>query len=272
MTIYPGQYVKCIHKNNNFEFIYHNNYESRGMSVEKMIRDAANTHNIVKDFSFIVNTGDIPEGNSDQFPIYHFCNKQEYSYLFPDFMYDGWPEIKMPNYTNLINEIIKYDLPPMSNKAGWIGVINQHHTRHLLYKHSKINDNIECIPIQWAHDGNTLNAVNYMSYFDHMSKWKYMIDVEGCGWSARLKVFLTMPRITFIVDRPYKDWCFEFLEPWKHYIPVKRDLSDFQENYNKIESDYDLQRYIIEEKSKLYDQCLSYSAALNQINYLISRI
>lgn len=31
------------------------------------------------------------------------------------------------------------------------------------------------------------------------------------------------------MDRPYKEYFFEHLKEWEHYIPVKRDLSDLTE-------------------------------------------
>lgn len=266
------QYVLCKQVNRNLEIQRVNCYESRGLSVERMIRDAVRRYHITKDFEFAVNTYDIPEEVVQGIPNFHFCNTHDYEKLFPDFMYYGWTEINVPNYTKLVHQLQQYSkTDPTTNKAGWIGVLNQHPTRQLLYDRSINLEKIECIPITWERDNSgTLKACNYMSYHDHVKKWKYLIDVEGCGWSARLKVFLSSPRITFIVDRPCKDWCFNFIKPWVHYVPVNRDLSDLEENYDKIESDIELQRNILNEKTKLNDVCLSYNSALNQIHNLIT--
>jgi hypothetical protein len=237
-----------------------------------MIRDTVSKYDINKNFEFIVNLYDVPEGDVKDIPIFHFCNFHSLDKTFPDFMYDGYPEVNLASYTDLIDELSVYTKTPFTNKAGWIGVLNQHPTRDLFLNKCENNENFECIPLNWVNTESGLTANNYMSYFDQAYKWKYLVDIEGCGWSARLKVLLAMPRITFIVDRPYKDWCCNFIEPWKHYVPVKRDLSDLNENYVKLQSNIDLQEYILAEKIKLRDVCLTYDSALRQINNIISTL
>lgn len=59
--------------------------------------------------------------------------------------------------------------------------------------------------------------------------YSILIDIEGNGYSGRLKYLLWTLIPLLFVDRPYKEYFFEFLEEWKHYIPVKRDLSDLVE-------------------------------------------
>ena len=56
-----------------------------------------------------------------------------------------------------------------------------------------------------------------------------LIDIEGFGYSGRLKYLLWSHRPVLLVDRPHKEFFFEFLKEWEHYIPVKRDLSDLLE-------------------------------------------
>jgi hypothetical protein len=270
MYAYPFRHIRCTQKDNILSFEYVNPFESRGKSVEKMVRDAVAKYNIHKNFEFIVNLGDVPEGNATN--IFHFCNSHSLDKTFPDFMYDQYPEANLPSYADLINEFSTYQKRPLTNKAGWIGVLRQHATRDLFFNKCENNENFECIPISWINTENGLTANNYMSYFDQADKWKYLVDIEGCGWSARLKVLLAMPRITFLIDRPFKDWCCHFIQPWKHYVPVKRDLSDLSENYLKIESDRELQQYILREKIALRNVCLTYDSALAQINNIISKI
>ncbi len=68
------------------------------------------------------------------------------------------------------------------------------------------------------------------------TKYKYLIDVRGYSWTDRVKVLFHLSRPIFLVDRPYKEWYFDRLVPWKHYIPVKEDLSDLVEAYNYMEA------------------------------------
>jgi hypothetical protein len=96
--------------------------------------------------------------------------------------------------------------------------------------------------------------------------------MEGNGWSARLKVLLSSPRIVFIAERPYEEWFFEYLEPWKHYVPVKRDLSDLLTNYDIIEKDIRLQDYIKSNAVDFKNLYLTRTAAENRIKSIIERL
>jgi glycosyltransferase involved in cell wall biosynthesis len=62
-----------------------------------------------------------------------------------------------------------------------------------------------------------------------VKKYSFLIDVEGYGYSGRLKYLLWSQRPVLLIDRPYKEYFFQHLKEWEHYIPVKRDLSDLVE-------------------------------------------
>ena len=72
-------------------------------------------------------------------------------------------------------------------------------------------------------------------HMTEQAKYKYLIDVRGHGWSGRLQTLLQLGRPVFIAERPYREWYFDRLIPWKHYIPVKEDLSDLIEKYEYME-------------------------------------
>jgi hypothetical protein len=45
----------------------------------------------------------------------------------------------------------------------------------------------------------------------------------------------------FIQDRPYKEWYFQHLKPWVHYVPVARDMSDLRANMERVRADHALE-------------------------------
>ena len=58
-------------------------------------------------------------------------------------------------------------------------------------------------------------------------KYKYIIDIEG--WSAswaRLEKIMLSGSVPFKHESLYKQYFESGLEPYVHYIPVKRDFSD----------------------------------------------
>jgi len=51
-------------------------------------------------------------------------------------------------------------------------------------------------------------------------------------------------RPVFVIDRHSVEFWHEELVEWRHFVPVKRDLSDLLENYVKLEGDAALYAHI----------------------------
>ena len=69
---------------------------------------------------------------------------------------------------------------------------------------------------------------------DQHAHYKYQFDLGGWGgttWTGTIYK-LSMPGVLFHHETSMKDSFFDALEPWKHYIPVKEDLSDLRERYD----------------------------------------
>jgi hypothetical protein len=269
---------------------------SREPAIAEMVQSVIKKHDIREDFRLNVRVADGPwememytnyspdppaKELSNRLPetYYSFCVYNErYHKAFPDFMYVGQKETGNLNYTETVNAFI--DTPPATNKIGWIGAANNGsgkippRTKYIRDICPKYPDTVEGIDLYlplWDINGwKSCNA--RMSYQDQINRWKYLLDMEGFGWSARLKVLLSSPRIVFMVDRPYQEWFFEYLEPWKHYVPVKRDLSDIKENYDKIESDVILQEHIKKNQREFAKKYLTREAAENRIYEIIKEM
>jgi hypothetical protein len=264
-------YVIATQQDKHLHFQHYNCYESRGKSVEKMIRAAISKHNIIKNFDILINTDDEPRFFGIEKKTKHFCTTNDnFSDVFPDFYYESWPEINVDSYSDLTLGLRDFSTEPETSKVGWIGTLLCEKRRQL-FEACKVLPQYECIDINWVRQNSgRLNAAKYLDYYDQVKRWKYLLDVEGGGWSARLKVLLSTQRIVFIVDRKFKDWCFEFLEPWVHFVPIKNDLSDLVENYNRIEGDKKLQQSILTKQRELYHQCLSTESAIDKIAQIIN--
>ena len=100
-----------------------------------------------------------------------------------------------------------------------------------------------------------LDSTKYISTIDLVKKYSILIDIEGCGYSGRLKHLLWSHRPVLLVDRIHKEYFFEYLKEWEHYIPVKNDLSDLIEKTKWCMENYDKATVIAENAyqfSKLY--------------------
>ncbi|KAF9518921.1 glycosyltransferase family 90 protein [Hydnum rufescens UP504] len=56
-------------------------------------------------------------------------------------------------------------------------------------------------------------------------KYRYVLDVDGNGWSARFKRLLLSQSI-ILKATVHPDWFTDRIQPWVHYVPVKVDFSD----------------------------------------------
>ncbi|PWV95749.1 glycosyl transferase family 90 [Hoeflea marina] len=154
----------------------------------------------------------------------------------PDFSFWNWPEVGIDDYTRLIGEMaMAGDQPPADQRLFWIGNSATSPVRERLMEIALGDPRIHAIditwikqegPERWASDRRMdTQAAQYVSLPDHC-RYRYLLDIEGIGYSARLKILLFSGRPVFIQDRPWKDFFFDWMEPFQHYIPVAGDLSD----------------------------------------------
>lgn len=73
--------------------------------------------------------------------------------------------------------------------------------------------------------------VDFMSLTEQ-SKFKYMIHVDGNVAAYRLLKTMLLKSTILKVEGEYLLWVDYLLKPWKHYIPVKSDLSNLEEMVN----------------------------------------
>ena len=71
-----------------------------------------------------------------------------------------------------------------------------------------------------------------LSYREQQSKFKYILDIEGFSWSSRLKEILHLDMLIFKVENDYIDFTSQLLEEGKHFISIKRDLSNLENKLN----------------------------------------
>ncbi|ORY33787.1 glycosyl transferase family 90-domain-containing protein [Naematelia encephala] len=57
------------------------------------------------------------------------------------------------------------------------------------------------------------------------AKYKYVIDVDGNGWSSRFRRLLAGNNVV-LKSTLFPEWFQDVLIPWYHYVPIKLDYSD----------------------------------------------
>jgi hypothetical protein len=153
----------------------------------------------------------------------------------PCFSFDHWKECKINDYTETCKQITKKGLQHQKyDKLFWIGQVS-HPTRKVFiekYKHHQ-KMNIIPLPDHWGHA--QVITTPYVSLPDHC-EYKYLIDLQGHGYSARAKFLMHSRRPMFFQKRSFHEYWFWDMQPFQHYIPIKEDLSDFDQMFMWAES------------------------------------
>jgi len=156
-------------------------------------------------------------------------------YCGPDWTFVSWPSANIKSFETMIKEISKSgDKESTVNKVGWYGSttspqshVVEYKTRPLLKKIGDENpddfDIIDIRPVKYQINEKVIN--NYISLPD-LTKYKYLLDIGGNGYSGRLKYLLYSKRPILLIDRNYVEYFHDDLKPYEHYIPVEMDLSD----------------------------------------------
>ncbi len=61
------------------------------------------------------------------------------------------------------------------------------------------------------------------------TQYKYQINIDGTVAAYRLPYLLAGGSLVLKQDSPYYEHFYQQLEPWVHYIPLYRNISDMQE-------------------------------------------
>lgn len=262
----PYQKIQLELENNVFTFYDFGGYESRNESTIKLIINAIKSNQNIfnnKKLNIVINT-------SDQ--IYEGCigysHPFDNNFRIPDFTFDGWREIGIDGFESMVNNIkVEAKKEYEINKVFWSGSVGKHIPVRVIYKNIADNykDILICNEIDFIRENpNRLTAINFVSLPEHC-KYKYVLDLEGVGWSARLKFLCFTNRVLIINDRPYKEFWMEGLVDGENCIIVNRDLSNLVEKINEIEKNPDIYKKLSNNLNEFAKSTLTIENANKQI-------
>lgn len=216
-------------------------FEDRGIKTLELFMEAFENVKTQIDRSFVAYI-DVEDYPKHSFPMLSYSNDGTNGdiVLIPDFLFVNWKETGTLDYDKFCDLMVKESLKePEYKTLFWIGNAKTHITREVLCKIAQGDARIEAYAMQWIKDENAEKKPSkYVSLLDH-TKYKYLIDIQGVGWSARTKMLLFSGRPLFLVDRKWKEYWYEDIKPFVHYIPVREDLSDLCEKLDWAENNYD---------------------------------
>lgn len=109
-----------------------------------------------------------------------------------------------------------------------------------------------------------------LSIHDHM-RYKYLMDVDGNsnGWDRCFWGLLSNSAL-FKQVTDFNQWYYKALQPWKHYIPVKEDLSDLEEKIAWAKSHDDKAREIADEGREIARAVFARDAVFEYMRRLLT--
>ncbi len=95
--------------------------------------------------------------------------------------------------------------------------------------------------------------------------YKYLVDADGhcCAWKS-LFLKMAMGAVVLKIDSPYQQWYHHRLIPWKHYVPLAADLSDFESVYDWLREHAECAQEIAR-NGQQFVRGLLYEDALNEM-------
>ncbi|BAZ65638.1 hypothetical protein NIES4106_03780 [Fischerella sp. NIES-4106] len=256
-------------------------FQSRGLSTSYLLLDSMKEvkKKLKKNVEFIVHTGDYPSFSSSKIRQYAYCcdKIEDVKYVIPDFVYGGWAEAGISDYSKIVEQIeVASSNKLVDDRIFWIGNSDNSPKRKSLLeiseKHPDIVLAIDTKVDKVINHKSEFKAsqLNYYSIPDHC-KFKFLIDIEGVGYSGRLKLFLFTKRVVFIQERNWKEWFHFDLEPYKHFVPVKNDLSDLIEKYQEIKFNCELYQEITSNAYNFAQANLTYDMAIKRLTNILEK-
>ena len=104
------------------------------------------------------------------------------------------------------------------------------------------------------------------------SNYKYILNIDGYVSAFRLSSELRMKSVVLIVESNYKLWYSHLLVPYKHFVPVKKDLSDLIQIIQWcIKNDDDCFK-IAENSYKFYEKYLTKEGIFDYLQYKMNTV
>lgn len=170
--------------------------------------------------------------------VLSMCSSTRYADVaVPDWCYDAWPEagVAQGGYDAACAALAAAGAqPPADDRLCWVGTAHHHPSRMKLVKlgvaHPELLACSNVADRRVAPDGRAAGEAAtdpaFMSMREQLGAFRYALDIQGKGYSSRLKLLLHSGRPVFVARRPWVESFARALRPWVHYIPVREDLGD----------------------------------------------
>jgi hypothetical protein len=220
-------------------------YESRNAGTTHLLIEALERSKarLARSFRVFIYTDDFVS-RPPRAPHFAYCTDgaAATTVAIPDFIFWNWPQIGIDDYESTIDAIAAAgQREPDDPRLFWIGNPQTHPTRGRFLELADRDPRIHGVGIRWIakndESGGRMQTAgdNYVSLADHC-RYRYLLDLQGRGYSGRVKLLLFSGRPLFLQERRWREFFYRDLAPLVHYIPVREDLRDLGTMLDWVES------------------------------------
>jgi hypothetical protein len=112
------------------------------------------------------------------------------------------------------------------------------------------------------------DKVNFLSPVEQ-SNYKYIVNVDGHVSAFRLSLELNMGCVILMVDSEWKMWYKELLVPYKHYVPIKSDLSNIIDQIKWCRNNDEKCQEIVKNAQLFFDTYLQKDGILDYMQKIL---
>ncbi len=267
--------VYCQLSRGKLQVAYRNPWKMRDLLQANLISEAIALLGFTSLPPFYLNTGDKPgQTPARSNTVFANCSLDGYADVAaPDFVFNGWHEAQFVDYdakARLLAEASATEA--VHDRAFWTGRGDIPARAALLEISLTHAESIEAVDALPNYDpGRNIYLRNFKPLEEQLAQYRYMIDVEGFGYSGRLKLLLHARRAVLVLDRPYREFFQDGLEPFRHYVPVKRWSSDLPDRVEWLRSNPAREAEIVSEARHFASTRLTRRAAIEAWAGLLER-
>ena len=107
---------------------------------------------------------------------------------------------------------------------------------------------------------------------EEQSHYKYIVNVDGHVSAFRLSLEMSTGSVILLQDSKYRVWFRKYLQPYKHYVPIKEDLSDLIEQIQWCRDNDDKCKEIAYNAKVFYNTYLTKKGILDFVQLLFISI
>ena len=183
------------------------------------------------DVLFQFGLGDVPLVGMGSVPTLTIHGWQKHSIPIPRWTYNSPVDQQL---AMVIDAEASDGNPPNTGALAWETKLPT-----LIWRGAEFHSLMPCDPIR---DGRTkilelaaqhpsLIAIPNISvpYYPAWAQHKYVICIDGVGPSFRLQFLMQLNSVIFLPDQILPNWLTSVMQPYVHYVPVARDLSNLVE-------------------------------------------